>query len=579
MLEKIKNIPAKPGCYLFKNNDQIIYVGKAKDLQKRVKSYWKKNVSLKIKKMLMEITDIDYMIVTSETEALILELNLIKQYNPKYNVLMRDDKSYPYIELTNEKIPLLQVVRRLDKRKKNGFLFGPYPNVEAARETVNLLNRLYPLRKCQKMPKKACLYFYIDQCLGFCINDIDEKKVKAMVREIKQFLLNKPNKVKQRIKSMMASASANLNYEQAEELKKLLEYVKMTTERQTVEINDLRAIDVFGYFVSNDYMAIQILFLRGGKIVAVHNQIFDVFGDYENQLQQYIINFYQKNPYPNEIIAPLQNRGVLRKILGVLVKKPIKGAKQKLLVLAEKNAQENLINKIEYLTRKKANLEQGWQALRKTLSLKKLARIELFDNSTLFGEYSVSAMVVYENMKPLKKEYRKFKVKNKASDLLNLQEVISRRYQRVLEEKLKKPDLIMVDGGKLQVKAAKKALNNLHFHVLVVGIKKNKKHETNMLVLEDGKEIFMTNKNLYNLVANMQDEVHRFAIDYHRKIRSKGSLSSILDEVAGLGLKRQKILLDNYQTINGIREASIEDLAKIIPKKIAINLKEKLQRM
>ncbi len=578
MLAKIKNIPSQPGCYLFKNEEhKVLYVGKAKNLQKRVKSYWRKNVSLKIKKMLTEVIDVEYITVTSETEALILELNLIKQYNPKYNVLMRDDKSYPYIELTNDSIPILQVVRRLDKQEKRGYLFGPYPNVEAARETVNLLNRLYPLRKCRKIPKKPCLYFHIEQCWGYCVTEISEEQIAKMVHEIKQFLQNKPQKVIAKLENLMQEASANLNYEQAEELKKLREYVKMTTEKQEVEINDLRDIDIVGYYYQEDFMAIQMLFLRGGKIVATNNKIFEVIGNEKEQLQQYIVNFYEKNPVPQEILISLLDNNVLGEILQIKVKKPLKGSKRKLLNLAEKNAQQNLINKMETLKRKNNALGKGWEELQTILNLPKLERIELFDNSTLFGQYAVAGMVVYEHMQPLKKEYRKFKVNNKGDDVANLREVIYRRYYRVLVDKLKKPDLIMVDGGIAQVKAAQKVLEEFNFSIPVVGIKKDKKHQTNMIVLQNEEGIKLESQTLYNLVASMQDEVHRFAINYHRKIRSKGSLASILDEIPGIGPKRKKVLIDNYQTITAMQQASMKNLTKIIPQKVAETLKEKLQ--
>ncbi len=579
MLKKITSLPSQPGCYLFKNNEQqIIYVGKAKNLQSRVKSYWQKNASIKVQKMRQEIADIAYITVASETEAFILELNLIKRYNPKYNVLMRDDKSYPYIELTNEEIPTLQVVRRLDKRNKRGLLFGPYPNVQAARETVNLLNRIYPLRKCRKMPKKPCLYYHIKQCWGYCINEIPTSKIKAMTNEITQFLQNKPNKVINKLEQLMTEASNNLNYEQADEFKKLLEYVKMTTTKQGVEISDLTTIDVFGYYYQDGFLSLQLLFLRGGKIVATNNRIFSVIGDYEDKLQQYIVNFYYNNPTPNKILVASSDYQLLSDVLGIPVKQPKQGDKYKLVALADKNAKENLINQLTDLKQKQSKLQQGWEALQTTLNLNKLERIELFDVSTLFGAYSVAGMVVYEHMQPAKNEYRKFKVKNK-SDVANLREAVRRRYQRVLKDKLKQPDVVMVDGGKAQVNAVQRVLNELQFTTTVIGLKKDAKHQTSKLVLSSGTEIALTSESLYNLIANMQDEVHRFTVNYHRKIRSKGSLTSVLDEVSGIGVRRKQMLLDNYDTTEAIKQESLDNLTKILPKKVAIELQAKLRRM
>ncbi len=565
----MKDLPNEPGCYLFKNKDGfIIYVGKAKNIKKRVATYFAKKQFGKTAKLVSEIKDVAYFVVANETEALILELNLIKKYSPKYNILLRDDKSYPYIELTDEKVPKLRIVRRLHKKKENSILFGPYPNVLAARKVVNLLNRIYPLPKCKKMPKTACLYYHIDQCLGFCINNIDQLPIEKIKKEIVNFLNGNYQVVVLKIKNEMKKASSHLDYEKALELKELLNYIETVLEKQKVEIKDLIAIDVFGYYVKDNFLALHIAFIRGGKINHFENHLFEVV---DLEISSYISQFYQNRVKPTEILIDYETK-TLEDYLNIKVKKPIKGFKKGLIEMANQNAKSYYDQKIKNLTEKeKINLE-----LKNLLNLKKLNRIELFDNSTLFGSYSVSAMVVFEEMAPLKKNYRKFKINEKLDDYDSLKQVIYRRYFRVLFDNLKKPDLIMVDGGIGHVNAAKSVLEQLSLKILVVGIYKNNRHQTEGLIVNNQKIILEKNSQLYRFIVLMQEEVHRFTINYHRQIRSKGSIKSALDDIPLVGLKSKEKLLKQFGSVKMIKTATDEQLLKIINKNALMNLRNKL---
>ncbi len=564
-----KDLPNKPGCYLFKNNeDFIIYVGKAKNIKKRVASYFAKKQFGKTAKLVSEIKDIAYFVVANETEALILELNLIKKYSPKYNILLRDDKSYPYIELTSEKVPKLRIVRRLNKKKETAHLFGPYPNVYAARKVVNLLNQIYPLPKCQKIPNSACLYYHINQCLGFCINEINFELIKKIEKEIINFLNGNYQAVVLKIKNEMLLASTNLDYEKALELKELLNYIEVVLEKQKVEIKDLIAIDLFGYYFKDNFIALHVAFIRGGKINHFENYLFEVV---DLEISSYISQFYQNRVKPNEILIDYETK-TLENYLNIKVKKPIKGSKRGLIEMANQNAKLYYDEKIKNLTEKeKTNLE-----LKNLLNLKQLNRIELFDNSTLFGSYSVSAMIVFEQMTPLKKNYRKFKIKEKLDDYDSLKQVIYRRYFRVLFDSLEKPDLIMVDGGIGHVNVTKSVLEKLNLKILVVGIYKNNKHQTEGLVFNNQKIILEKNSQLYRFIALMQEEVHRFTINYHRQIRSKESIKSALDDIPLIGLKSKQKLLKRFGSVGAIKKATDEQLLEIINKKALMNLRKRL---
>ena len=578
--EKLSLVPNLPGCYQMKNKDgTIIYVGKAKKLKNRLSSYFRGTNTGKTAKLVSEIVDFDYVVVGSEKESLILELNLIKKFDPKYNILLRDDKSYPYIELTNENIPKLVVVRNINLKKNHTNLYGPYPNVTAARETVNLLNRIYPLRKCKSMPNKPCLYYHIGECLGYCMHNVDPDKIKEMKSEIVKFLKGDTENVTKKLKAEMELFSSNLEFEKAKELKILLDNINITVEREKVEINDGIERDVFGYYFHKGYLSVQVFFIRNGKIVGKHSKIIPTIEEYPDELNRYIADFYTKDLLkPKEILVPdICDTNLLSEFLGISVLIPQKGTKKEIVQMANMNAKENLTREFELINRNEERTIEANEELRKILKLEKLDRIEIFDNSNLFGNFNASGMVVFENGMPYKNGYRKFKISfDKNDDFNTMKEAIYRRYFRVLKDNLVRPDLIIVDGGITQIHAAREIIDSLNLNIMVVGLKKDNKHSTNALLAFDPIEEIKIDKtsNLFYLLERMQDEVHEFTISYHRKLRSKGMVSSFLDNIEGIGVKRKHELLKKYSSVSKINEATIEELSKIVPMNVAINLKK-----
>ena len=573
--QKLALLPDKPGCYLMKNKDGvIIYVGKAKKLKRRVSSYFNRAHTGKTAKLVSEITDFEFIEVESEIESLILEQNLIKENNPKYNILLRDDKSYPYIELTNEEIPRLLIVRHIHK-KKNAKLFGPYPNVLAARKTVDLLNRLYPLRKCKNMPKKPCLYYHIGECLGYCTKEVDKSLLDNMLKDIKEFLKGNYDEVVKKLNYEMEKQSSLMNYEKANEYKQLLDYIKVTLTKQKVEINAKEDIDVFGISEYKGYLSIQVFFIRSGKILERHSKITPIIGEINEMLSNYIATFYDNFVLPHEIYVPINLDDGLENYLNIKINVPIKGTKKKLVEMANQNALINIKNEFELISRDENRTTKANDELMSILKLDKLDRIELFDNSHLFGTYSVSGMVVFKDGKPSKNDYRKFKIKIDTNDEYSMmKEVIYRRYFRVIMDNLEKPDLIIVDGGIGQINIAREVLKELNLNIMVVGLKKNDKHNTSSLLAFNPIEELEIDKksNLFYYLERMQNEVHNFTISYHKKIRSKGSLESVLDNIKGIGKSRKQELILRYKTINNIKKASIEDLSKTLPNNVANNL-------
>ena len=575
--EKLSLVPNQPGCYLMKNKDNvIIYVGKAKKLKNRLSSYFRGTHYGKTAKLVSEIVDFEYIVVGSENEALILEINLIKKYDPKYNILLRDDKSYPYIELTNERVPRLRIVRNVNLKRKANSLYGPYPNVTAAKNTVNLLNRIYPLRKCQTYNKKPCLYYHINQCLGYCTYDIKEEVLNEMKNNIIKFLNGDYSLVINKLKQEMQEESLKTHYEKALELKELLEYITITLEKQKVEINDKNAIDIFGFYEDKGYLSVQVFFIRGSKLIGKHNKIFPLVDELEEDLLHYIINFYEKDVLlPKEIVIPNLDCKLLEEYLKVNVKHYLKGNKKQLYDMACCNAKIALNEKFELIKKEEEKTLGANEQLREILKLPKLERIEIFDNSNLFGTFNVSGMVVFKDGKPAKNEYRKYKISvDKNDDYHTMEEVIYRRYFRVLKDNLIKPDLIIVDGGIGQINIARNVINSLNLNIPVVGLKKDLKHLTkSLLAFEPILEIDIDRKStLFHYLERMQDEVHNFTINYHKQIRSKGSLESVLEEVSGIGEKRRKLLLKKYHSLTKMKEAEIEKLEQILPHEVAINL-------
>lgn len=584
ILEKLLLVPTSPGCYMMKNKDNIIiYVGKAKNLKNRLNSYFHSKHTGKTAKLVSEITDFEYVVVGSETESLILEINLIKKYDPKYNILLRDDKSYPYIELTNEEVPKLLVVRNLNRKKKgNSHLYGPYPNVTAARNTVNMLNRLYPLRKCSNYNKVPCLYYHIGQCLGYCRNNISFQKINDMKNDIIAFLKGNDEIIRKKITEEMIVESEKMNYEKAKELKDLLDYIDVTLAKQKVEIRDGIDRDVFGYFVQNGYISFQVFFIRGGKILERHSKICPLIDEIDEELNVYIAKFYERDVLlPKEILVPsIVNISLIESYLNIPVRVPQKGIKKELVEMANNNAEVALKEQFELIKRDEEKTMGANEELMKILNLEKLDRIELFDNSNLFGTFNVSGMVVFKNGKPSKNDYRKFKITlDKNDDYGTMKEVIYRRYFRVLKDKLEKPDLIIVDGGIGQINVARDVISSLNLKIPVVGLKKDNHHATEALMAFEPIEMIPIDKksSVFYYLERMQDEVHNFTINYHKQLRSKGSLSSLLDNIEGIGEKRKMELLKKYKTIVKLKSVDIDELIKIIPEKVAANLKNFLE--
>ena len=580
--QKLALVPNKPGCYQMKNKDGIIiYVGKAKKLKNRLSSYFRGTHTGKTKKLASETSDFEYIVVENETESLVLELNLIKKYDPKYNILLRDDKSYPYIELTNEEIPKLSVVRNVNRKRSNRTrLFGPYPNVTAARTIVNLLNRIYPLRKCNTYNKKPCLYYHIGQCLGYCSKTYDKEELKNMESEILSFLRGNDKILTDKIKIAMNDASNKLNFEKAKEYKEMLDYINILNEKQKVEINDTKDIDVFGYYLDKSYLSIQVFFIRGGKILERHSKIYPIIDDVTDELSRYIAKFYEKDIIPpKEILVPsIVDPSIIEKVTNIKVVVPSKGTKKNLVDMACNNASIRLNEKFELIKKDEQRTTIANEELKNILKLDKLDRIEIFDNAHLFGTYNVSGMVVYVDGKESKNDYRKYKISvDKNDDYNTMREVIYRRYFRVLNDNLTKPDLILVDGGKGQINAATDIISSLGLNIPVAGLKKDDKHATNALIYNN--QIIEINKrsNLFYYLERMQDEVHNFTINYHKQLRSKGSLESILESVSGIGEVRKIELLKKYKTITKLKEVDIEELKKILPENVAKNLKEFLE--
>ena len=582
--KELREVPKKSGCYLMYNSDNVvIYVGKAKILFNRLKSYFTGRVTGKTKKLVSEIDHFEYIVTNSETEAFILEINLIKKYDPKYNILLRDDKSYPYIELTSDKYPRLIVKREININKKSSHLFGPYPNVYAARRLVNLLNRLYPLKKCDTMPKKVCLYYHIGECLGYCEHkDID---ITPMKNEILSILNGNDTLLINKINEKIKINSDNLNYEVCKELVEELGYIKEVFKNQSiVELDDNINRDVINYYYENSYLSIVIFFIRNGKLVGNNYKIIPIINDIKDTLEYYISTFYSKsNIAPKEIIMPeIIDIEMMSNVLNTKVITVKRGPKKKLFDMAYNNAKEQYDKEIRLIYNNEKLTTDANEELRNLLHLDKLHIIEAFDNSNLFGTFSVSGMVSFIDGVPSKKNYRKFKLAfDKNDDVASMKEVIYRRYFRVLKDKLVMPDLIIVDGGNNQINACKEILESLNLNIKVIGVKKDNHHSPESIVDGDTYEIIKIDKssNVFRLLSRIDEEVHRFTINYHKEIRSKGSISSVLDNINGLGDKRKKMLIKKYGSVTKMKEATTYELSEIIPLKVAEELHEYLESM
>ncbi|MCP1160015.1 MULTISPECIES: excinuclease ABC subunit UvrC [Bacillaceae] len=588
MNERIKNklmlLPDQPGCYLMKDRqDTVIYVGKAKVLKNRVRSYFTGSHDGKTLRLVNEIEDFEYIVTSSDMEALILEMNLIKKYDPKYNVMLKDDKSYPFIKLTAERHPRLITTRNVKKDK--GKYFGPYPNVQAANETKKLLDRIYPLRKCSTLPDRVCLYYHMGQCLAPCVKPVSEKQYKDIVDEIARFLNGGYKDIKKELTVKMTAAAEELDFERAKELRDQIAHIEATMEKQKMTSTDFTDRDVFGFAVDKGWMCVQVFFIRQGKLIERDVSLFPVYGEPEEEMLTFMGQFYTKANHfkPREILVPdTVNEEMAEKLLEVKVLKPQRGQKKDLVKLAGKNARIALQEKFSLIERDEERTIKAVENLGRQLGIYTPHRIEAFDNSNIQGTDPVSAMIVFIDGKPEKREYRKYKIKTVKGpdDYESMREAVRRRYTRVLKEGLPIPDLIIVDGGKGHIESVRDVLENeLGLDIPISGLAKDEKHRTSQLLYGNPLEIIPLERNSqeFYLLQRIQDEVHRFAITFHRQLRGKSAFQSLLDDIPGIGEKRKKLLLKTFGSVKKMKEAGLDEFTAIgIPANVAQELKNKL---
>ena len=577
--EKLLTLPKKPGCYLMKDKEgTIIYVGKAINLYNRVNSYFRGAHDYKTTKLVSSIVDFDYIVTKSEKEALILEYNLIKQYDPYFNIVFKDDKSYPYILLSDSPEPYVSIIRLKKNQKVKGKLFGPFPDVGAARNTLDILNKLYPTRKCERMQDSLCLYYHIKSCLGYCEIEADKNECENIKNRITGFLKGETAETLKDLKTRMNEASENLNFEEALKYRDLINDINNVTSKQDVQINSKEDFDVFSYAVEDGYISITGLFIRNGKLLSSNRFIDYLICDAPNFVSSYIYQYYEINPKPKNLFV---DNDILVYLDGAIedlnVNTVSRGKKYQLLKQARLNGEEYLKQNRKIVTRKEdysRNLEEEFKRIFKS----DIKRIELFDNSHTGGVNTVAAMVVYKDFKPSKKDYRLFKLEEGADDLKSMKEVMYRRYFRVLSENLERPDLIIVDGARIQIEAAKEILTSLDLDITLCGLGKDDHHNTAYLMDAELNKIDIDpDSNLFFFLASMQDEVHRFAINYHKKLRQKNMYRSKLDGIEGLGEKSRLKLLRKYKTITNISRQSVEELSTVLPLKVAERLYNSLR--
>ncbi|WP_191560667.1 excinuclease ABC subunit UvrC [Metabacillus idriensis] len=565
--EKLALLPDQPGCYLMKDRfGTIIYVGKAKVLKNRVRSYFTGSHDGKTLRLVGEIKDFEYIVTSSNIEALILELNLIKKHDPKYNVMLKDDKTYPFIKITAERHPRLIVTRNVKKDK--GKYFGPYPNVQAARETKKLLDRLYPLRKCSTLPDRVCLYYHMGQCLAPCVYQVTPEQNRQMVEEMTRFLNGGFKQIKEELSKKMLTASENLDFERAKEYRDQIVHIDTTMEKQKMTMNDFVDRDVFGYSYDKGWMCVQVFFIRQGKLIERDIAMFPLYQEPDEEFLTFLGQFYSKNNHflPKEILLPDSvDNEMAEQLLHVTAIHPKRGKKKDLVLLAHQNAKIALKEKFSLIERDEERTIKAIDQLGEKMGIYTPARIEAFDNSNIQGTDPVSAMIVFIDGKPAKKEYRKYKIKSVQGpdDYESMREVVRRRYSRVLKDELPLPDLIIIDGGKGHLAAAQDVLENeLGLSVPVAGLVKDDKHRTSNLLLGSPPTVIELERNSqeFYLLQRIQDEVHRFAITFHRQTRGKTAFQSILDDIPGVGEKRRKTLLKHFGSVKKMKEASLDEL-------------------
>jgi len=566
--EKLATLPDQPGCYLMKNkNGMTIYVGKAKNLRNRVRSYFSGSHDAKTQRLVMDIVDFEYIVTSSDIEALLLEMNLIKEHDPKYNIMLRDDKSYPYIKLTNETDPRLVITRKV--KKNTGRYFGPYPNVAAAQEAKRLLDRLYPLRKCRTLPDRVCLYYHIGQCLAPCVNEIKVETYKEMIDGIVRFLNGEQHDVKKRLTEEMNQAAKQLEFERAKELRDQIRSIETVIEKQKVMFNDTVNRDVFNFAYDKGWMCVQVFFMRQGKLIERDVSLFPFYSEPEEVFLTFIGQFYLQANYikPKEVLIPkeIDRDLVASLLLNSEVTQPQRGRKKDLVEMAAKNAKIALKEKFVLIERDEARTIKAVENLGERLNIPTPRVIETFDNSNIQGVHPVSAMVVFEDGVPKKKAYRKYRIQSVQGpdDVASMREVIRRRYSRLLKENQPLPDLILIDGGKGQMRATMDILENeLDLSIPVCGLVKDDKHRTSQLVIGEQSEVVPLERNSqeFYLLQRIQDEVHRFAISFHRQVRDKSMVKSQLDDIEGIGPKRKRLLLRHFGSVKKIKQATLEEL-------------------
>ncbi len=581
---KLTLLPEQPGCYLMKDRQgTIIYVGKAKILKNRVRSYFTGSHDGKTLRLVNEIEDFEYIVTSTEIESLILEINLIKKHDPKYNIMLKDDKSYPFIKLTAERHPRLITTRKVKKDK--GKYFGPYPNVISANETKKLLDRIYPLRKCSTLPERVCLYYHLDQCLAPCINEVKDEEYKKMVDEITRFLNGGYEEVKSELMQKMNEAAELLDFERAKEYRDRIAHIEATMEKQKMMTMDYTDRDVFGYAYDKGWMCVQVFFIRQGKLIERDVSMFPFYAEPEEEMLTYLGQFYTKANHfkPKEILIPdTISAEMAEELLQVKVLKPKRGQKKELVQLACKNAKIALSEKFFLIERDEDRTIKAVERLGENIGIYTPYRIEAFDNSNIQGADPVSAMVVFIDGKPEKREYRKYKIKSVIGpdDYESMREVVRRRYTRVLKESLPLPDLIIIDGGKGHVEAVRDVLENeLGLDLPISGLVKDDKHRTSQLLYGTPLQVVPLERNSqeFYLLQRIQDEVHRFAISFHRQLRGKNAFQSLLDDIPGIGEKRKKLLLKEFGSLKKMKEATIEEItAAGIPQNAAKLLLEKI---
>ena len=580
--QKLAILPELPGCYIMRNKDNdIIYIGKAKNLRSRVKSYFHSKHEGKTALLVADIDHFEIIVTKTDKESLLLEINLIKQYQPKYNIKLKQGTMYPYLKITNEKDPQLIITSIVED--DGGVYFGPYPNVYAASETQQFIQKVYPLRKCNKGQKRACLYYHMGQCIGCCDHEVPREAYDEQIKRISHFLNGDVKEIKQNLVTKMQAAANDMNFEQAAEYRDQIRYIEATVEKQTIMSRDYTNRDVFAFHMDKGWISIQVFLLRQSTVIKREAALFPSYGNPEEELLSFIMQFYQEQNHilPKEILVP---EGVdvdlLAEALDIKVHVPKRGSKKSILDLAITNSELALTEKFMLIERSKNKTVGAIQELSEALGLNYLETIESFDHSNIQGTNPVSAMVVYKDGQPDRKSYRKYKVKTVegANEFATTQEVIRRRYSRLLRERKPLPDLILMDGGKVQIRAAKEVLEDeLGIHIPIAGMVKNKKHKTASLMYGDDNDVIDLDprSQAFHLVQRIQDEVHRFAITFHRQQRTTKTFSSSLDGIPGVGPKRKSLLLNYFGSVKKIQEATVLQLEEAgLPRKLAESVEQ-----